>query len=122
MSESKVLIVDDEEELAENLMDLLEFEGFEVVMYFNAEDALKNAETDAPDIALFDYQLPGMSGFDLLRHYREKRPDLPIMMVSASSQPNTRKTAAEYGANDFVLKPYDQDQLLAVIREALFST
>jgi len=116
---SYVLIVDDEEELRENLFDLLELEGYEVATCKTGGEALKSVESRVPDLVLLDIQLPEIDGIEILRQFKERHPNLPVIMVSASSQQGTREKIEEYDADGFILKPYDQDELLALIESLL---
>lgn len=115
MPDANILIVDDEVELAENLADLLEFEGYNIEMSHSGEDALEKVAANKPDIVLLDIQLPGLSGIEVLEKLKAEYSGLPVVMVSASSQPQTREKVDRLGADGMVLKPYDQDDLLGVI-------
>ncbi len=115
MPDKTILIVDDEEELAENLGDLLEFEGYKVILTSTGEEALEKLVEPVPDIVLLDIQLPGISGIDVLREAKSKYPELPVVMVSASSQKGTSEQVEQLGAEAMVLKPYDQDELLELV-------
>ena len=119
MAERTILIVDDEVELAENVADLLEFEGYRVEMCASAEEAVGRVEARVPDLVLSDVRLPGMDGLELLRRLKEARSTLPVVMVSASSQKETREKIEKYGADGFILKPYEQNDLLKLIGEIL---
>ncbi len=119
MAGKTILIVDDEVELRENLQDLLEFKGFNVLAYPNAEDALAEFDSLQPDAALLDIQLPGIDGLELLQRIRKKRPDLPVAMVSASSVRGVLAQAEEYGANLTIVKPYSSQEMLNAIEQLL---
>ncbi|MEW6236400.1 MAG: response regulator [Candidatus Omnitrophota bacterium] len=119
MSEATILVVDDEEDLAYNLADFLELEGFTVCVHLSGEEALKSVESQKPDLALLDIQLTGISGLEVLQKLKEKYPLTPVVMVSASSQKGTREKVDEYGADALILKPYDQDELLNLINRLL---
>lgn len=119
MPEHTVVIVDDEEELRENLTDLLEFKGFDVRDYANGENMLGELEQFNADLFLLDYQLPGLDGLELLRILKEKVPTTPVVIVTASTQPNVIEEAREAGANRVVHKPYAQAEMMAVVQELL---
>lgn len=119
MSDGFILVVDDEEELRENMYDLLELEGFNVEAVDSGDGALALVNKKIPDLILLDIQLPGTDGIEVLRQVKEKHPNLPIIMVSASSQKNTHDKLNEYGADGFMLKPYDQDELLKLMNSLL---
>ncbi len=114
-----IIIVDDEIELRENLQDLLEFKGYEVISYPNGEVMLEQIDTVHSDIFLLDYQLPGLNGIELMPRIREKFPHVPIGLVTASSQPNTREEAMKNGANLIILKPYSPTDIFQALEEML---
>lgn len=119
MSDAHILIVEDEEDLAENLSDLLELEGFETKVCHTGELALQAVEEHVPDLVLLDIQLMGMDGIEVLKRLKDSHPTLPVFMVSASSQRGMKENLDKFGADAFVLKPYDQDELLALIEKIL---
>lgn len=80
-----IIIVDDEEELRENLQDLLEFKGYDVSAYSSGEELLDKFEEENADLILLNYQLPGLDGIELIPHIRNKRHNIPIGLVTASS-------------------------------------
>ncbi len=119
MPDANILIVEDEEDLAENLADLLELEGYSSKICFSGEEALKEIESALPDIILLDIQLPEIDGVEVLRRVKKSYPTLPVVMVSASSQRGMGEKVKEYGADGMVMKPYDQDELLQLIGNLL---
>lgn len=119
MSDGFILVVDDEEELRENMYDLLELEGFNVETAETGDAALALVKEKVPDLILLDIQLPGTDGIEVLRQVKEVHPNLPVIMVSASSQKGTHEKLDEYGADSFILKPYDQDDVLQQMNDLL---
>ncbi|MFB3789194.1 MAG: response regulator [bacterium] len=119
MPGARILIVEDEEYLAENLYDFLKLEGFTPVIRNSVETALILVDTDPPDLVILDIQLPGMNGMEVLRQLKEINPALPVVIVSASSQKGTLEKIQEYHGDAMVMKPYDQDHLLQVIHDLL---
>ncbi|MEW6238959.1 MAG: response regulator [Candidatus Omnitrophota bacterium] len=119
MPEIRILIVDDEKELAESMFDLLEYEGYSVELAGTGEEALQRVDMAYPDLLILDIKLPGINGLDVLQHVRETRSFLPILIVSASSQKGTRERAKELGADDVLLKPFDEEELLSIIKKLL---
>ena len=115
MTKARIAIVDDEEELRANLKDLLEFEGYAVYAYSNGEDALAELPAVQPHLILLDVQLPGIDGIEVLRRLHLDHPDWPVVIVSASSEPGVLDKAQEYGAREIILKPFNQDEILAHI-------
>ncbi len=119
MSESYILIVDNEEEERDNIRDLLELEGYQVDTCDTAEEAHTFVEQRLPDLVLLDVLLPGSDGLELLRILKEKYPSLPVLAVSASTQEEICLKVNEYGVDTLVYKPYEQEQLLKLINSQL---
>ncbi len=119
MPNPRIAIVDDEEELRENLRDLLEFKGYEVVIFSTAEELLKRIDAESVDLLLLDNQLPGLNGLEVFPILREKKPDMPVALVTASSQRDTLDLARGMGINRIILKPYSQADVLKTIEELL---
>lgn len=120
MDTKTIVIVDDEEDLRDNLQDLLEFKGYAVVVFANGEDLLEQYDSLQPNLVLLDNQLPGIHGLELLPILKEKKPQVPVALVTASSQRHTMEEAEKLGADRFVMKPYTQQEMLSVV-EALLS-
>lgn len=119
MAKATLLIVDDEEELRENLRDLLEFSGYEVIAAASGEEALEKMAANAFDAALLDIQLPGIDGLETLRRIKEMRREIPVGMVSASSVRGVLAQAEEYGATLTLLKPYSPQEMLSAVGKLL---
>lgn len=117
MSEPKIIIVDDEEELRENLKDLLEFEGYRVHTFSSGEDALLQIPAIQPDLVLLDIQLPGIDGIEVLQRLKQNYPQWPVLIVSASSDRDVHERALRYGAQEVILKPYDPETILKTIEK-----
>ena len=114
-----VLVVDDDEGLLETLHDLLEMEGYSVVLAHNGVEALDKLETLKPAVILLDLRMPRMGGATFARevHQRGNLRSLYIIVMTANL--DAHKTAAAIGANDFLAKPFDVDELLEKIEHAL---
>ena len=122
MPDTRILIVDDEKELAESMLDLLEYEGYLVELVGTGEDALQRIDETYPDFVILDIKLPGIDGIEVLQRVKAMRPSLPVLIVSASSQKGTRERATEYGADDVLLKPFDENELLSILKNLLGRT
>lgn len=120
MSGKTIVIVDDEEDLRDNLLDLLEFMGYSVATCETAEEMLEMMPTLPAGLVLLDYQLPGMDGIEALTILKRDWPDLPVALVTASSQPAIIQRARDRGVDGIVFKPYDQAEILATV-DKLFS-
>ncbi len=108
----KVLIVEDEDSIAEPLARGLEREGFQVVRVATGGEALRAAE---PDVVLLDLRLPDMDGFDVCRELRA-RSRVPVIMVTAKGEELDRVLGLELGADDYIVKPFGFRELVARIR------
>lgn len=115
---TSVLIVEDEESLAEPLAFLLKKEGFEVFMASDGPTALDTFAAEQIDIVLLDLMLPGMSGTEVCRQLRQTS-SVPVIMVTARDTEIDRVVGLELGADDYVTKPYFARELIARIRAVL---
>lgn len=107
-----VLIVEDEDSIAEPLKQGLEREGFDVDWVSTGRDALR---APVPDLVLLDLRLPDVDGFDVCRDLR-RRSDVPIIVVTAKGEEADRVIGLELGADDYVVKPFGIRELVARIR------
>lgn len=113
-----ILIVEDEESLAEPLAYLLQKEGFDTLLAADGPSALEQFNDDHVDLVLLDLMLPGMSGTDVCRKLRAES-DVPIIMVTARDSEIDKVVGLELGADDYVTKPYSTRELIARIRAVL---
>ncbi|MGO3327031.1 winged helix-turn-helix domain-containing protein [Gordonia sp. (in: high G+C Gram-positive bacteria)] len=113
-----VLIVEDEESLADPLAFLLRKEGFEASIVNDGTQALPAFERISPDIVLLDLMLPGVSGTDICKSIRAKSAT-PVIMVTARDSEIDKVVGLELGADDYVTKPYSARELIARIRAVL---
>lgn len=117
MSE-KILIVDDEQEIADLVALYLENENFEVYKYYTAEDALKYIKTETFDLAILDIMLPNISGLQICQKIRE-RYCFPVIMLTAKSQEIDKITGLTLGADDYITKPFLLLELVARVKAQL---
>lgn len=115
---TKVLAVDDEKILIKGLKFSLERDGFEVICAYDADEALALAESENPDIILLDVMLPGLSGYEVCERIREYS-DVPIIMLSAKGEDMDKIMGLEYGADDYITKPYNILEVKARIKAVL---
>jgi two-component system KDP operon response regulator KdpE len=114
----KILIIDDEETTVKLLTILLEHKGFEVIKAYRAEDGLRKAYRSQPDLVLLDIMMPDMDGWEVCRRLRELS-DMPILFLTARTDVKDIVKGLEMGADDYIVKPYDNDELVARIRAHL---
>ncbi|WP_443208859.1 response regulator transcription factor, partial [Rhodococcus rhodochrous] len=115
---TRVLIVEDEESLADPLAFLLRKEGFETTIAGDGPSALAEFDREGADIVLLDLMLPGMSGTDVCKQLRT-RSGVPVIMVTARDSEIDKFVGLELGADDYVTKPYSARELIARIRAVL---
>ncbi len=115
---TRVLIVEDEESLADPLAFLLRKEGFETTVVVDGPSALAEFDRTGADIVLLDLMLPGMSGTDVCKQLRA-RSAVPVIMVTARDSEIDKVLGLELGADDYVTKPYSARELIARIRAVL---
>lgn len=113
-----ILLVEDEEALADPLMFLLRKEGFDVIHAADGPSALTEFEKNSIDIVLLDLMLPGMSGTDVCKRLRAVS-QVPVIMVTARDSEIDKVVGLELGADDYVTKPYSSRELIARIRAVL---
>ncbi|GIK15334.1 MAG: DNA-binding response regulator [Planctomycetota bacterium] len=116
---ARILVAEDQADMAMGLRDNLQFEGFEVIEAADGDAALKKALADRPDLILLDVMMPKMEGLEVCRRVREAGFTIPIIMLTAKSQEIDVIKGFEVGADDYVTKPFSMRELLARIRAAL---
>ena len=114
----RVLVVDAEEVLVDLISTGLRYEGFEVVVATNGADALAQAATIQPHLVVLDWMLPGLDGLAVCRRLRA-RSDVAILMLTAKGELEERVAGLEGGADDYLVKPFKFQELLARIRAIL---
>ncbi|MDQ0985346.1 response regulator transcription factor [Streptomyces sp. V2I9] len=115
----RVLIVDDEPAVREALRRSLAFEGYGTQVAVDGYDALAMAETYAPDLIVLDIQMPRMDGLTAARRIRATGSTTPILMLTARDTVGDRVTGLDAGADDYLVKPFELDELFARIRALL---
>jgi DNA-binding NtrC family response regulator len=117
MEARRVLIVDDNVQLAENIAEILEFDGHLTNVAVSAEDALTKVPICSPEVVVTDYRLPGMNGVQLVRTLRNAGLRARAVVISAHTDDSTIQEAADAGA-DFVPKPLDLKRLSVLVGDA----
>lgn len=118
VSKQKVLIVDDDNNIAELISLYLTKECYECMIVSNGEDAIKANETFAPNLILLDLMLPGIDGYQVCRELRAKS-SVPIIMLSAKGEIFDKVLGLELGADDYMIKPFDAKELVARVKAVL---
>ncbi len=117
----KILLVDDEQDIVETLKFVLESEGYTCYCAYNGEDGLKLAKEIIPDLMVLDIMMPKINGFKISRllKYDAKYKNIPIIMLTARSQESDKQIGEETGADVYITKPFDLDEVLATVSRLL---
>lgn len=114
----KILVVDDEDTTLDLISFLLQHNGYEVITATRAEEGLRKAYRNQPDLVLLDIMMPDMDGWEVCRRLRELS-DVPIIFLTARTEPEDIVRGLKMGADDYIVKPYDNDVLIARIEAML---
>ncbi len=121
MSMGKILVADDDANIADLLRMYLEKEGYEVTLAQDGEEALQKFNADTPDMMLLDVMMPKLDGWQTCREIR-KKSNCPIIMVTAKGETFDKVLGLELGADDYVVKPFDAKEIVARIKAVLRRT
>jgi DNA-binding NtrC family response regulator len=116
-SQVRILVVDDERNIRNNLSMVLEAAGYKVDVASNGDDALLRVKEGLYDIALVDVQMPKMNGLEVLRYFRGLRPKMAVVILTAYGTVSRAVEAMKLGAVDFLEKPFDPKNLLLLCEE-----
>ncbi|MEF9984003.1 MAG: response regulator transcription factor [Oscillospiraceae bacterium] len=121
MSMGKILVADDDKNIAELLRLYLEKEGYTVASACDGEDAIVKFNQENPDLVLLDIMMPKLDGWQVCREIR-KKSDCPIIMITAKGETFDKVLGLELGADDYVVKPFDAKEIIARIKAVLRRT
>ena len=113
-----IMVVDDDENIAQLVRLYLEKEGFEVVSFSRGDSALTAFKSNPPALLLLDIMLPGMDGWDICKEIR-KISEIPIIMLTAKGETFDKVLGLELGADDYIVKPFDPKEMLARVKAVL---
>jgi len=116
---TRILIVEDEPAMVAGLRDNFEYEGYDVISADDGVAGLERALLDDPDLVVLDVMMPRMSGLDVCKELKAKRPSLPIIMLTARGQEIDKVVGLELGADDYVTKPFSVRELMARVKAVL---
>jgi two-component system response regulator PilR (NtrC family) len=119
MSKPRILIVDDEASLRETLGIIFTKEGFEARLAQNFTEGLADALRSSPDVILCDIKMPDGNGLDLLRKVKAEHAQIPVIMITAHTSTEDAVEAMKVGAVDYIKKPFNNDELILIVRRAL---
>jgi two-component system alkaline phosphatase synthesis response regulator PhoP len=116
---TRILIIEDEPAMVAGLRDNFEYDGYEVICAEDGVSGLERALADDPDLVVLDVMMPRLSGLEVCKEVKAKRPSLPIIMLTARGQEIDKVVGLELGADDYVTKPFSIRELMARIKAVL---
>ena len=119
MSQGRILVVEDDNAIRQGMIDTLSLEGYTVFEAANGDDGMRSATSADVDLILLDLVMPGKSGLDILEEVRQTRPRLPVIILSALGDEKDRIAGLKLGADDYVVKPFSVNELVARIEAVL---
>jgi two-component system, OmpR family, response regulator CssR len=117
-NEYTIYLVEDEQDLSHVLKAYMEKEGWNVSVYHNGEEALKNSEGSPPHLWILDIMLPGMDGYEIIKEIK-KNSDIPVIFISARDQDLDRIVGLELGSDDYLAKPFMPRELVIRVKKLL---
>ena len=114
----RILIIEDEKSLSDVLCEILKQQKYSVDAVYDGEEGLDYALTDIYDVILLDIMLPKLSGIEVLKEMRKENISTPVIMLTAKSEVEDKVAGLDYGADDYITKPFETIELLARIRSA----
>ena len=118
-TKTRILIVEDEPAMVAGLRDNFEYEGYAVTSASDGAQGLERALADEPDLVILDVMMPRMSGLDVCKQLKARKPSIPIIMLTARGQEIDKVVGLELGADDYVTKPFSIRELMARAKAVL---
>ncbi|WP_256358201.1 response regulator transcription factor [Bacillus sp. sid0103] len=115
----RILVVEDEKQIAKILKIELEYEDYEVIIAYDGKSGLQAALNEKLDLILLDVMLPEMNGIEVLRRIRKENHLIPVILLTARNMTMDKVAGLDQGANDYITKPFEMEELLARIRSCL---
>jgi DNA-binding response OmpR family regulator len=115
----RILVVEDEKQIAKILKIELEYEGYEAIIAYDGKSGLQAALNEKIDLILLDVMLPEMNGIEVLRKIRKENNLIPVILLTARNMTMDKVAGLDQGANDYITKPFEIEELLARIRACL---
>ncbi len=119
MTMERILIIEDETPMRTALADLLAAEGYRTLVAADGESGLERALSEKPDLVVLDVMMPKLDGFSLCAELRRLANDVPVIMLTAKGQIEDRVNGLDAGGDDYVVKPFSSEELLARVRALL---
>ena len=118
-SKTRILIIEDEPAMVAGLRDNFEYEGYDVISANDGVSGLERVFADEPDLVVLDVMMPRMSGLEVCKQVKARRPSVPIIMLTARGQEIDKVVGLELGADDYVTKPFSIRELMARVKAVL---
>ena len=115
----RILVAEDDRAVRESLVRALQLEGYTVAAAKNGAEALEAVRQAEPDVVLLDVSMPMVDGLTVCRVLRAEHNQVPVLMLTARTEPSDRVAGLDAGADDYLAKPYDLEELLARVRALL---
>lgn len=121
MQKARIFVVEDEQNLANTLALNLRLESYDVELARSGSEAVRlfSKQSAPPDLLLLDVMLPDLNGFDLYKEFRQLQPDVPVIFLTARNQPADKIEGLKLGADDYITKPFDLEELLLRINNLI---
>jgi two-component system response regulator MprA len=119
MTKPRILLAEDDRSARESLVRILRFEEYDVEAVTNGEEAISKLEQDTYDVVLLDWMMPKLDGLAVCRWVRRQNSSTPVLLLTARAETSDRVSGLDAGADDYLVKPYEIDELLARIRALL---
>ncbi len=119
MMKQRILVVEDEKQIAKILKIELDYEGYEVMVAYDGKSGLQAALSEKLDLILLDVMLPEINGIEVLRRIRKENNLIPVILLTARNMTIDKVAGLDQGANDYITKPFEIEELLARIRSCL---
>lgn len=117
MPKLNILLVDDEDHLQEVLGLLLELDGHKVTTAYNGQEALEKAKNNKFDLVVTDLKMPGMTGLEMAKEFKNTNPDIHIIMITGYPTVETATEALKLGCDDYIAKPFHMDRMREIIKK-----
>ncbi len=121
MGNKRILVVEDEPDLADLLIQYLKHEGYSIMVALDGKDGLERAKEEHPDLIITDVMMPKLDGFHLCRllKFDANFKNIPIIMLTSRGEGEAKQTGTSVGADAYLTKPFESEELLATIRKLL---
>ena len=114
----RILLVDDEEDLVAPMVERLTLRGFEAEGVLTGEEAVERVSEKEYDVVVLDLKMPGLSGYELLRSIKTKRPNVPVIVITGHGAIRDGEQAVKDGAFEYLVKPFDIETLIDVMKQS----